>query len=116
MKIIKQVWVLIFLALGVLLASCGADQNFDQFDDLWITTTVKGSNFYIESQERLINLANVYPIYQTPKGSFSNLGLGLNFQIGKFNMYIMADNLLAYRNLADAHYASFQFGFNILSW
>ncbi len=67
-------------------------------------------------QRRLGNVLAVKTTYTVDKFSYSNLGLGFNLQLGKFNMYGMADNLLAYRNLADAHYVSFQFGFNILSW
>lgn len=54
--------------------------------------------------------------YTLDKFSFSNIGLGFNLQAGPLNLYVMADNLLAYRNIADSHYASFQFGLNIISW
>ena len=40
----------------------------------------------------------------------------MNLQAGPVEFYLLADNLLAYRNLADAHYASLMFGLNILSW
>ncbi|NJB72765.1 hypothetical protein GGR42_003256 [Saonia flava] len=54
--------------------------------------------------------------YTIDKFSFSNIGVGINSQIGPVNFYIMADNLLAYNNIADTHYASFQLGLNIISW
>ncbi|WP_150451048.1 DUF5723 family protein [Arenibacter lacus] len=54
--------------------------------------------------------------YTVDKFSFSNIGLGLSLQAGPVNLYVMADNLLAYGNVADSHYASFQFGLNIISW
>ncbi|MGX1929851.1 DUF5723 family protein [Flagellimonas sp. 2504JD4-2] len=54
--------------------------------------------------------------YTADKYSFTNIGLGLNMQMGPINFYILGDNLLGYRNIADSHYASLQFGFNIISW
>jgi hypothetical protein len=45
--------------------------------------------------------------------SASNMGLGFVADIGKFNVYIAADNLLKYGNLAKAKSVSLQFGFNI---
>lgn len=45
--------------------------------------------------------------------SSSNVGLGLVADIGKFNFYIAADNLLRYGNLAKAKSVSLQLGFNI---
>ncbi|MEC7262277.1 MAG: DUF5723 family protein [Bacteroidota bacterium] len=54
--------------------------------------------------------------YTVDKYSFTNVGLGLNLQAGPVNFYILGDNLLSYSNIADSHYASLQFGFNIISW
>ncbi len=54
--------------------------------------------------------------YTVDKFTFSNIGLGLNFQAGPVNFYVLGDNLLGYRNIPDSHYASLQFGFNIISW
>lgn len=67
-------------------------------------------------QKRLGRTLAVKATYTADKYSLSNIGLGLNLQAGPVNFYIMGDNLLAYRNVADSHYASLQFGFNILSW
>lgn len=43
----------------------------------------------------------------------SNVGLGIVTDIGKFNFYITADNLLKYGNIAKAKSISLQLGFNI---
>lgn len=67
-------------------------------------------------QRRLGNILAVKGTYTVDKFSYTNLGLGLNFQLGPVNLYAMADNLLAYRNLADSRYTSFQLGLNIISW
>lgn len=67
-------------------------------------------------QRRLGNVLALKTTYTVDKYSLTNIGLGLNLQAGPVNFYVLADNLLGYRNVADSHYASFQFGFNIISW
>jgi len=46
--------------------------------------------------------------------SFSNFGAGLSAQLGPFNIYGTAGNLLEFVNLADAKNISFQFGLNLI--
>lgn len=67
-------------------------------------------------QRRLGNIMAIKGTYTVDKFSYTNLGLGLNLQLGPVNLYAMADNLLAYSNLADSRYVSFQLGLNIISW
>lgn len=69
--------------------------------------------FYLR---RLGNVLALKGTYTVDKFSYTNLGLGLNLQLGPVNLYAMADNLLSYRNMAASRYASFQFGLNIISW
>ncbi len=71
------------------------------------------SAFYLR---RLGNVAAIKATYTVDKFSATNVGLGLNLQAGPVNLYVMADNLLAYRNIAATRYASFQLGLNIISW
>lgn len=71
------------------------------------------TGFYQRRFGRTLALKTTYTV---DKYSFSNIGLGLNMQLGPVNFYVMGDNLLSYRNLADSHYLSLQFGFNIISW
>ncbi|MEN9908176.1 MAG: hypothetical protein RLZZ540_1325 [Bacteroidota bacterium] len=52
--------------------------------------------------------------YTLDSYSYSNIGLGLSANLGLFNMYFMADNLLAYRDVSKAKSLSFQFGFNFI--
>ena len=54
--------------------------------------------------------------YTVDKFSINNIGIGLNLQLGVVNLYVMGDNLLAYKNVAASRYASFQLGLNIISW
>ena len=65
---------------------------------------------------RLGNFMAVKTTYTIDKFSYTNIGLGVSLQAGPVNLYLLADNLLGYQNLADSHYASFQFGLNIISW
>ncbi len=67
-------------------------------------------------QRRFGNVLALKGTYTVDKYTFTNLGLGVNLQAGPVNFYLMADNLLGYSNIAASHYASFQFGLNILSW
>lgn len=67
-------------------------------------------------QHRLGNTMTLKSTYTVDKFSYTNIGLGASLQAGPVNMYLLADNLLVYRNLADSHYASIQLGINIISW
>nr|WP_297785094.1 DUF5723 family protein [uncultured Allomuricauda sp.] len=67
-------------------------------------------------QRRFGRVASLKATYTVDKYSFTNIGLGANLQLGPVNFYVLADNLLSYSNIADSHYASLQFGFNIISW
>lgn len=69
--------------------------------------------FYQKRIGRLLALKTTYTI---DRYSLSNVGLGLNFQAGPVNFYILGDNLLGYQNIPASRYASLQFGFNIISW
>lgn len=65
---------------------------------------------------RFGNALSLKTTYTVDKFSYSNIGLGLSLQAGPVNFYVLADNLLAYNNIADSHYSSFQLGLNIISW
>ena len=67
-------------------------------------------------QRRIGNILSLKGTYTVDKYSLTNLGLGMSLQAGPVNFYLMADNLLGYRNIAASHYASFQIGLNIISW
>jgi len=71
------------------------------------------SAFYMR---RLGNIMAAKATYTIDKFSFTNIGLGLNFQAGPVNFYVLADNLLGYSDLTNSQYASFQLGLNIISW
>lgn len=71
------------------------------------------SLYYLRRFGRALTLKATYSI---DKFSPTNVGLGMNVQAGPVNFYVLADNLLSYQNIAASHYASFQIGFNIISW
>ena len=52
--------------------------------------------------------------YTVDSFSYANIGLGISTLFGPVNFYLMADNILEYRNLAKANSASFQLGFNVI--
>lgn len=52
--------------------------------------------------------------YTADPYSFSNVGIGLSTQIGLFNAYFTADNLLHLNNVYAAKSASFQLGINFI--
>lgn len=67
-------------------------------------------------QRRVGNVLALKATYTVDKFSATKFGLGLNLQAGPVEFYLLADNLLAYNNLADTHFVALQFGLNILSW
>ena len=71
------------------------------------------TGFYTRRVGNVLALKTTYTI---DKFSLTNIGLGLNLQAGPIHIYMLADNLLSYRNLAASNYGSFQLGVNIISW
>ncbi len=70
-----------------------------------------GTLFY---HRRLTDYLSAKATYTVDSYSFSNVGLGVSADIGKFNVYLAADNLVNYGNLAKAKNVSLQLGFNII--
>ena len=52
--------------------------------------------------------------YTIDSFSVKNIGLGLSTTLGKVNFYILADNLLEYKDVSKANSLSFQMGLNIV--
>ncbi|PKA83457.1 hypothetical protein ATE92_1612 [Ulvibacter sp. MAR_2010_11] len=69
-----------------------------------------GTLFYYR---RLTEFVSAKATYTVDPYSYSNVGLGVTADIGKFNFYVAADNLLRYGNLAKAKSVSLQLGLNI---
>lgn len=71
------------------------------------------TGFYQRNFGKAISLKTTYTV---DKFSYTNIGFGANLNLGPVNLYAMADNLIAYKNLAASQYASFQLGINVISW
>ncbi len=69
-----------------------------------------GTLFYYR---RLFEYLSAKATYTVDSYSASNFGLGMVVDLGKFNFYVAADNLLSYGNLAKAKSVSLQLGFNV---
>ena len=52
--------------------------------------------------------------YTVDSFSAKNIGLGLSTTLGKVNFYLLADNLLEYKDVSKANSLSFQLGLNII--
>jgi hypothetical protein len=52
--------------------------------------------------------------YTADSYSFTNVGLGLTGDLGRINLYVLADNLLQYKDLSKANSLSFQIGLNFI--
>ncbi len=61
---------------------------------------------------RLLSSLSMKATYTVDSYSFSNIGLGVSANLGGFNMYLLTDNLLQYRNIYDSQSVSLQLGFN----
>jgi hypothetical protein len=64
-------------------------------------------------ERRLWKFLQAKATYTVDPYSFYNVGLGAAMDLGKFNFYIAADNILHYGNIAKAKSVSLQLGFNI---
>lgn len=62
---------------------------------------------------RLTGFLSAKVAYTWDEYSASNLGLGLNADLGWVNFYLMTDNILRYGNLAKAKNVSLQLGLNL---
>jgi hypothetical protein len=52
--------------------------------------------------------------YTVDSYSYTNIGLGLSTKVGMVHLYVLADNLLEYRDISKANSLSFQFGLNFV--
>lgn len=67
--------------------------------------------FYKRNFSKLFQMKATYTI---DSFSYTNFGLGMSTKVGPVNMYLLADNLLAYTDLSKAKSISFQLGMNII--
>lgn len=65
-------------------------------------------------RRKIFDSLEIKATYTVDSFSTKNIGLGLSTTLGKVNFYVLADNLLEYRDISKANGLSFQLGFNII--
>ncbi|WP_264563408.1 DUF5723 family protein [Flavobacterium sp. N3904] len=101
--------------------------NCETDEDSWYRSAVGAQLFAMSTprapmlaltayyRRRILKGLQMKATYTIDSYSYKNIGLGLSTKIGVVNFYVLADNLLAYSDLAKANALSFQVGFNIIS-
>lgn len=65
-------------------------------------------------RRKILNGLQMKATYTVDSYSYSNIGLGVSSQLGPVNFYVLADNLLEYKDVTKANSLSFQLGFNLI--
>lgn len=65
-------------------------------------------------RRKIFNALQMKATYTLDSYSYKNIGLGLSSYFGPVNFYVLADNLLEYKDVTKANSLSFQLGFNIV--
>jgi hypothetical protein len=65
-------------------------------------------------RRQIFDALEVKATYTIDSFSSKNIGLGLSTTMGKVNFYVLADNLLEYKDVSKANSLSFQFGLNLI--
>ena len=65
-------------------------------------------------RRKIFNALHIKATYTLDSYSHKNIGLGLSSNFGPVNFYVLADNLLEYRDVTKANSLSFQLGFNVI--
>ena len=63
---------------------------------------------------RIFNFLRAKVTYTVNPYTYTDIGLGISTHFANFNVYLLAENLLDYPNLAKANQASVQFGINYI--
>jgi hypothetical protein len=65
-------------------------------------------------RRQIFDFLEMKATYTVDSFSAKNIGLGLSTTLGKVNFYLLADNLLEYKDVSKANSLSFQLGLNII--
>jgi hypothetical protein len=73
-----------------------------------------GNTWAITATAFTDNISNIYGAlsYTVTSNSFVNIGAGLGFRLGAFNLHALTDNIIAVFNPTSQKYATIQFGIN----
>ena len=70
--------------------------------------------FTVFYQRSILEKLDVKATYTLDTFSNKNIGLGLSGTLGKFNLYLLVDNVLEYKDVSKANSMAFQFGLNFI--
>jgi len=103
------------------------DCNCLHYDDETIYKSAVGAQLFVMSAPRtplvafttyyrrkIFNSLQMKATYTIDSYSYKNVGLGLSSMFGPVNFYILADNLLEYKDVSKANSLSFQLGINVI--
>ncbi|MFV8366140.1 DUF5723 family protein [Flavobacterium sp. XS1P27] len=65
-------------------------------------------------RRKIFNSLQMKATYTIDSYSYKNIGLGLSSMFGPVNFYVLADNLLEYKDVTKANSMSFQLGLNVI--
>lgn len=65
-------------------------------------------------RRKIFNSLQMKATYTIDSYSYKNIGLGLSSRFGPVNFYLLADNLLEYKDITKANSLSFQLGLNVI--
>ena len=65
-------------------------------------------------KRKIFNSLQMKATYTIDSYSYKNIGLGLSSMFGPVNFYVLADNLLEYKDVTKANSMSFQLGLNVV--
>jgi hypothetical protein len=85
---------------------------------LFLRTTPKMPIYALTAyfKKEILSKLQVKAAYTVDSFTSSNLGLGLSAQLGLFHFYVLADNLLSYKDLSKSNEISLQFGINLVRY
>jgi hypothetical protein len=103
------------------------DCNCQNFDAETVYKSAIGAQLFVMTTPRIplvalttyyrrkvFNALDIKATYTLDSYSFANIGFGLSSKFGPVNFYILADNLLEYKDVSKANSLSFQLGFNVI--
>jgi hypothetical protein len=65
-------------------------------------------------RRKISNGLQLKATYTLDTFSYTNIGLGLSSKLGPVNFYVLADNLLEYKDITKSNSFSFQLGLNVI--
>ena len=103
------------------------DCNCANYNDETVYKSALGAQLFVMStpktplvafttyyRRRIFNVLQMKATYTVDSYSYKNVGLGMSSMFGPVNFYVLADNLLEYKDVTKANSLSFQLGLNVI--